>query len=895
MTRVLLLGVALGLAALLLLAVTALAGGLWNPDGVPICTAPDDQWSPASVPDGAGGAFITWYDDRGTDGSIYAQRVDSSGRTLWASDGVAIRGDLGSDVSDPAIADDGAGGAIITWDDDRSNTQVYAQRVNGQGVVQWTADGVQVAPTGTGQNRPHVVEDGAGGAIITWGDYRATPGVYAQRVNGAGASLWGATGVAVCTLGGSEQWTADITTDGAHGAILTWMDTRTGDFNVFAQRMNQAGAPLWAANGIAVCTAASEQMWPQIESDSSGGAIITWEDVRAADSDIYAQRVSSSGSRLWGDGGLPVCVAGGDQQDPQLTADGSGSPVLVWMDERSGNEIYAQKLLAGGTVAPGWAANGIPVAPSQEPQYIPVITGDGSGGAIISWSQGFFGFAQQVRIAAPVPSGFFPRVYTQQILSTGKVPAGWDPAGEPVTDVDEPQEWSAIVPDGTGGAIVCWEDYRTFDYWDIYAQRVKTTPATWYLAEGSSAWGFESYISIENPNESDVPARITYMTPTGPPVSRDVTLPALSQTTVDPLADIGYETDFSTKVESMDGHAIGVDRTMIWQGEGAPCTEAHSSVGVNSPNDIWYLPEGSSAWGFESWLLIQNPNENDATCTVTYMIEGAVPQVVTKTVPGDSRQSFNMADDIGQADASMQVVSDVPVIAERSMYRDNRREGSESIGTVQTSTDYFLAEGTTNYGFTAYVLVQNPNSSPCLVSLTYMTPAGPQSQAPFSMPAFSRTTIRVNDALPASDFSTQVHSDLPVIAERSMYWGAGTEQGEAVHDSIGVAQPQAIWYIPDGQSSEGRETYTLVQNPNATPVVVEVSYLVAGGGSGNVTFQDTIPAQSRQTYSLADRIPSDRAAIVVTCLTDGSKVICERAMYWNGRGAGTCTIGGSAD
>ena len=36
--------------------------------------------------------------------------------------------------------------------------------------------------------------------------------------------------------------------------------------------------------------------------------------------------------------------------------------------------------------------------------------------------------------------------------------------------------------------------------------------STWYLAEGTTAWGFDTYITIENPNASAVPRDITYMT-----------------------------------------------------------------------------------------------------------------------------------------------------------------------------------------------------------------------------------------------------------------------------------------------------------------------------------------------------------------------------------------------
>ena len=417
---------------------------------------------------------------------------------------------------------------------------------------------------------------------------------------------------------------------------------------------------------------------------------------------------------------------------------------------------------------------------------------------------------------------------------------------------------------------------------------------TWYLAEGTTDWGFSEYISIENPNPTAVTALVTYMTKSGPSVKGNIILPAQSQTTINPKDDIG-ETDFSTKVECLDNATIAVDRTMSWTGPGAASPEAHNSVGVTSPQKTWYLAEGSSDWNFECWLLIQNPNTTEATATVTYMIEGAAPVTVIKKVPASSRATFNMADDIGAKDASIKVEADIPVIPERAMYRNNRREGHDSIGTTAPATDYYLAEGTTDYGFTTYVLVQNPNDTAANVTVTYMTNSGPQPQAPFQMPANSRKTIRVNDILPSKDLSTQVHADVPIIAERAMYWGADKPLGEACHDSIGMAMAHQTFYLPDGQTSEGRETWTLVQNPNTEQVTVEITYMTPTG-AGNVVKTETIPASSRQTFGMLEHSGiNGRAAIMVTSKTAGKKIMVERAMYWNNRGAGTDTIGGYSD
>lgn len=415
----------------------------------------------------------------------------------------------------------------------------------------------------------------------------------------------------------------------------------------------------------------------------------------------------------------------------------------------------------------------------------------------------------------------------------------------------------------------------------------------WYLAEGSTSWGFDTFVTIQNPNDNTVEAEITFMTDEGSVPGLTVELAPESQTTVNPANLLGAR-DFSTKVVAKGDQGIAVDRTMSWTGPGAPSPEGHSSIGVNRPSGAWYLSEGSSAWGFETWLLVQNPNESQATCNLTYMIEGEDPVTVKKVVPGNSRMSFNMADDIGARDASMKVESDTPIICERSVYRNNRREGHCSIGSTGPSNDYYLAEGTTAWGFTSYLLVQNPGDELSDVSITYMTPGGSVTKPAFTMPPNSRETVLVNDVMPNTDFSAKVHGSRPIIAERAVYWGAGTSQGEACHESIGMPSLHGTHYFPGGRTSDSHETWVLVQNPNPAAVEIEVAYLPTAGNDV-IRFTDTVDAKSRKSFNMADKVPSGNAATVVTCKTAGTKIMCERSMYWNNRGAGTATIGAFED
>ncbi len=418
----------------------------------------------------------------------------------------------------------------------------------------------------------------------------------------------------------------------------------------------------------------------------------------------------------------------------------------------------------------------------------------------------------------------------------------------------------------------------------------------WYLAEGTTAWGFSTYLTIENPNNEDLTANVIYMPAGGSTIEEEVSLPAESQTTItnDHLREILGEKDFSTRVECREGKSIVVDRTMSWIGEGAIPPDAHTSIGVTSPDTTWYLPESSSAWGFECWLLIQNPNDEETTCVVTYMVEEEGPKVFEKKVPANSRGTFSMEEDIGKKDASIRVHSNMPVIPERAVYHNNRRGGHASIGTTTPSNNYFLAEGCTDHGFETYVLIQNPNDTATEVNVTYMTGGGPKSDPnnPYMVGPDSRETILVNEALEPGDFSTHVHGSNPIIAERAMYWDNGT--GEACHNSIGMREPHTVFYFPDGQTSGGCETWTLIQNPNDVDVDVEISYLTPGG-TNNVTFSDTIGANSRMTFEMSREGINGRAAILVECMTQGKKIMVERAMYWADRGAGTDSIGASSD
>jgi hypothetical protein len=422
-----------------------------------VCPVAGDQLYVQMVSDGFGGCILTWQDGRnGTENyDVYAQRLDRFGNRKWAEGGVSVCS-AASDQLEPKIVEDGIGGAIIAWTDMRLGAQIYAHRIDSDGVVQWTPDGVGVT-TGTGEKLdPQLVVDGAGGVIMTWGDSRAVDyDLYAQRLNAAGIPQWTPNGIPVCTAA-NQQLLAQLASDGNQGAVICWTDDRNPERQLYAQRISAVGVPLWTPDGVLVSTAPGQQLVSQILADNAGGAIIAWDHEGISSSyDVFAQKLNSSGARLWTAGGKPVSTAAGYQGGVQLVSDGTGGAMLAWSDQQNDNlpDVYVQRLDSDGS--PLWAVNGINICNDSASQGDIKMASDGLFGAFLVWTDW--------RSSADV--------YAQQINASGL--SQWVDNGVGVCVAGNEQWTPQVVSPGPGEAIFAWYDNRSVDY-DIFASKIGT-------------------------------------------------------------------------------------------------------------------------------------------------------------------------------------------------------------------------------------------------------------------------------------------------------------------------------------------------------------------------------------------------------------------------------------
>ena len=181
---------------------------------------------------------------------------------------------------------------------------------------------------------------------------------------------------------------------------------------------------------------------------------------------LWSTSILQADPRQWGPPGIPVRQGHHIEWQRAAYTDANGYTMLVWSDTRTGDrDVYAQLIEPDGDLAPGWPVHVIEWPYRQEDPE-PIVT---DGGFIVTWIDFRFDSTGDV--------------FAQKINYAGELQ--WNPAGVIVdTNVTSMVNETTMrgATDGSGGAIIAWEDNRNGDGADIYAQRIDANgniPAPW--------------------------------------------------------------------------------------------------------------------------------------------------------------------------------------------------------------------------------------------------------------------------------------------------------------------------------------------------------------------------------------------------------------------------------
>jgi len=183
------------------------------------------------------------------------------------------------------------------------------------------------------------------------------------------------------SLGSGIQAQVAATSDG--GVYVAWMSDGN-NYHIYLQRLNSLGEPQLADNGMVVSDNANAS-WIAVYHlnlavDGDDNAIITAVDQRTGNWEVYAWKIAPDGSMLWGDDGIQLSSSGGSNISPRLTVLPDNSVVVTWSQDY--DTVIFQCISSDGTLMWG---TGILIADNSasllSPQ--PIVTGDGE--VLIQW------------------------------------------------------------------------------------------------------------------------------------------------------------------------------------------------------------------------------------------------------------------------------------------------------------------------------------------------------------------------------------------------------------------------------------------------------------------------------------------------------------------------------
>ncbi len=436
-------------------------------NGVALTDTSAEQHSPTIIQVANNSYFVAWFKKTGSSFmSVYVQEVDDNGTPQWGSPLLITSTGIQNTTADPiSLVSDNAGGAIIAWTDNRGgNNDMYAQRIDTNGNSLWTAGGVVISNASGGQSRANAVTDGAGGAVIVWLDTRlGGQHQYMQKINSSGVVQWTANGVDLgvgANVHGSLA--VPMISDGAGGAYTAYM-AGGANSNTILQRIDSTGnvASGWPGGGLSLQTlidANHLSLNVDLIRNQSGDVIVSWDYVDVSGGgnvqDIYAQKVSPSGVKQWGSD-IKISTSG-KAANPVMTTDGSNGAIIVWDDTANSGtnqgDIYGQKIDTNGNLI--WGANGLPLAATTRNEYVyRNMVADNNGGAYISYNDYSLGGSPLQHIG---PSG---NIYWQS---------------GPVKAIEQPEVYiNALVATSTGAFVVFeqWEPVN-YDYAQVKVQKI---------------------------------------------------------------------------------------------------------------------------------------------------------------------------------------------------------------------------------------------------------------------------------------------------------------------------------------------------------------------------------------------------------------------------------------
>ncbi|MHC1707076.1 MAG: T9SS type A sorting domain-containing protein [Bacteroidales bacterium] len=341
----------------------------WGPDGLSLSNSTAFEPYPVIQNLTDNSTVFAWQsEDASGQGIIRLQKISGDSTRMWGQWGIVYSSTNPQErYIYPSLVPSDNNSVILIFHKQTGTftapKYLYAQKFDAAGMPVWPQDvaiyngpGVPIIPAIT------VESDSANGAVICWHDTRQGMGmfnVYVQRIDQAGNLLFTAGGQVVTTAPGYIQMNPSMTYVPSTQTVYTFFNvenTGQSQWGLAGQKMDATGQLLWGNNMLTILPVSSMQIGSIRARRSTDQVLVTYTFYSSggfADAEIMATMLDATGQPVWVPGISSVCTVQSEKGHQVTSYYAAHQWVLAWEDNRNGTaDIYAQNILINGELGP---------------------------------------------------------------------------------------------------------------------------------------------------------------------------------------------------------------------------------------------------------------------------------------------------------------------------------------------------------------------------------------------------------------------------------------------------------------------------------------------------------------------------------------------------------------
>jgi hypothetical protein len=273
--------------------------------------------------------------------------LNNNGESQLVSGGIVVAESNGDDYIQ-SILPTPDGGFLIFWVEEvwpASRLKYNKVDASGSTAIGWPPNGYSLSNQSIGATNLNVKAiSEANGVLAVWNQEGNFSDIYAQKINWDGQIEWNASGEPISIEDNDQSAISFDIDESGITAFIAWEDYRNGtDYNIVGKEINLISGSITEVDVYFTSDTTSQQK-PLVKSVADGEYIIVWEDGRGYYNndpllingvDLYGSAYIVGFGRTTGPDGIPMSVEYHDQKKPAITKYSGNDYLLHWIDLRS--------------------------------------------------------------------------------------------------------------------------------------------------------------------------------------------------------------------------------------------------------------------------------------------------------------------------------------------------------------------------------------------------------------------------------------------------------------------------------------------------------------------------------------------------------------------------------